>query len=103
MAQAAGGDGRRERISGASAALAEGLSCLIGAGRARQVAEYVEHGEFGLALELFTALAIEHGLDGRPFDAEVEALAAAMGMEDSDHLAAWRRHIGGACGGRLGR
>ena len=42
MAQAAGGDGRRERISEALAALAGELSSRIGADLARQVSRETE-------------------------------------------------------------
>ena len=67
-----------------------------GPGRSAQVREYIEHHEFGLALELIIALLIQHGLRGRAYQADIAALAAAMGMEDSPFLAEWRRHLGDA-------
>jgi hypothetical protein len=72
------------------------LADSIGPGRTGQVREYIEHHEFGLALELIIALLIRHGLRGRAYEADIAALAAAMGMEDSPYLAEWREHLGNA-------
>ena len=92
---------RNDWRAGLSDALAElngALSARIGADRTEQVAEYIEHHEFGLALELAVALVMEHGLDPRPFRAGVESLSRRMEMEAeaSGHLAAWRDYLGRA-------
>lgn len=86
-------DAWRASVSDQLTALTDALSFRIGAEATRQVSEYIEHHEFGLALELIIALFIAHGVDGRPFEAGVARLAAAMGMERSEHLAAWRAHL----------
>lgn len=86
----------RAGVAAALAALNGALSARIGAEGTEQVAEYIEHHEFGLALELIVALVMQHGLDGRAFDAEVERLSEAMGMGGSPLIAEWRRHLGPA-------
>ena len=86
----------REGASEALAALNDALAREIGPENTGQAAEYIEHHEFGLALELIVALVIRHGLDGRPYAAGVERLFKAMGMDDSEYAAEWREHLGEA-------
>lgn len=92
----AGEEARGASVADSLTALNGALSSRIGADRTEQVAEYIDHHEFGLALELIVALVMRHGLDGRAFDAEVGRLARAMEMGDSPRLAEWRRHLGTA-------
>ena len=89
-------DAFRISASEALARLNDALTREIGPEETRQVGEYIEHHEFGLALELIVSLAICHGLDGRPYAGEVEALFKAMGMDDSEYASVWRRHLGEA-------
>ena len=72
------------------------LTAEIGRDRTEQVCEYIDHHEFGLALELIIALVAHHGLQARPYEAGVERLAKAMEMDASPHLSEWRSYVGGA-------
>ena len=86
----------RASVSDALAGLNGALAREIGPGNTEQVSEYIEHHEFGLALELIVSLIIHHGLDGRAYGAGVEDLFRAMGMGDSEYAAEWRKHLGEA-------
>ena len=86
----------RTGISNALAELNGALAREIGPENTGQVAEYIEHHEFGLALELIAALVIRHGLDGRPYEAGVGELFRKMGMGDSEYASEWRKHLGEA-------
>jgi hypothetical protein len=87
-------DASRTGISDRLTRLNAALARSIGAGRTGQVREYIEHHEFGLALELIIALAIRHRLHGGAYEADIAALSVAMGMEDSPYVAQWRKHLG---------
>jgi hypothetical protein len=89
-------DASRAGLTDALTRLHAALADSIGPGQTAQVREYIEHHEFGLALELIIAFLIQHRLRGRPFEADIAFLAAAMGMEDSLHVAEWRKHLGEA-------
>ncbi len=86
----------RTSVSNALTRLNGALARQIGVERTEQVAEYIEHHEFGLALELIVSLFIHHGLDGRAYGAEVEELFRTMGMGDSEYASEWRKHLGEA-------
>jgi hypothetical protein len=85
-------DASREAIADALTRLNTALARSIGPERTAQVREYIEHHEFGLALELAISLAIRHGLDADPYRADIAALSRAMEMEDSPYLSEWRKH-----------
>jgi hypothetical protein len=86
----------RKNASEALTELHGALVREIGPEQTAQVAEYIEHHEFGLALELLVSLVIVHGLDGRAYEGGVEALFKAMGMDDSEYASRWRDHLGEA-------
>ncbi len=87
----------RTGASNALAALNGALAREIGPDKTEQVAEYIEHHEFGLALELIVSLLIRHNLDGRAYEANgVGELFRKMGMEDSEYASEWRKHLGEA-------
>ena len=86
-------DASRESASEALTRLNEALAREIGPEQTRQVREYIEHHEFGLALELIVSLAIRHGLDGRPYAGEVDALFKKMGMDNSEYASERRKHL----------
>ncbi len=86
----------RESASEALWALNDALAREIGPENTEQVAEYIGHHEFGLALELIVSLVIRHGLDGRPYAAGVEKLFKTMGMDASEYAGDWRKHLGEA-------
>jgi hypothetical protein len=85
-------DAFRADVSGALTQLNEILTSEIGPDETDQVGEYIEHHEFGLALELMMALIIKHGVDGRAFRAGVNSLSRRMGMQDSPEVAEWRKY-----------
>jgi hypothetical protein len=85
-------DAFRVDVSGALTELNEILTSEIGPDETDQVGEYIEHHEFGLALELMMALIIKHGVDGRAFRAGVNSLSRRMGMQDSPELAEWHKY-----------
>ena len=89
-------DAWRASVSNALTGLSGALAGEIGPGNTEQVDEYIEHHEFGLALELIVSLFIRHGLDGRAHGAGVEELFKRMGMADSEYAAEWRKHLGEA-------
>ena len=93
---AAGKEAWRRSASESLTGLHDALAREIGPDETRQVGEYIEHHEFGLALELIVSLAVRHGLDGRPYAGEVDALFKAMGMDASEYASEWRRHLGEA-------
>lgn len=86
----------RADILATLASLNGALASEIGRDRTEQVGEYIDHHEFGLALELIIALVVHHGLEARAYEAGVERLAKAMRMDDSPHLSEWRTYLGGA-------
>lgn len=86
----------RKSAAAALTALRDALAREIGPEETEQVGEYIEHHEFGLALELIVALVLRHRLDGRAYEAGVEELVRTMGMGDSEYAAAWRRRRGEA-------
>ncbi len=86
----------RTSVSNALTALNDALAREIGPERTEQVAEYIEHHEFGLALELIVSLLIHHGLDGRAYGAGIEELFRKMEMENSEYASEWRKHLGEA-------
>ena len=88
-----GEEAPRAAVAEALTGLKDALAREIGPEDTAQVAEYIEHHEFGLALELIVALVLRHGLDARPYRRDVEALFAAMGMADSEYAAEWREHL----------
>ena len=96
MGDDGGEEAFRAGLSDALAGLNEALAREIGPENTKQVAEYIEHHEFGLALELIVALFRRHGLDGRPYEGDVEALFRKMGMGDSEYASEWRKHLGEA-------
>jgi hypothetical protein len=57
-----------------------------------QVREYVEHHEFGLALELLVSILMREGAGPDGYRERIERAAARMDVSDSDHLRAWRRY-----------
>ena len=86
----------RTSVADALAGLNDALTREIGPENTEQVAEYIEHHEFGLALELIVSLVARHGLDGRPYAARVNELFELMGMAASEYASAWRKHLGEA-------
>jgi hypothetical protein len=86
----------RADILATLASLNGALASEIGRDRTEQVGEYMDHHEFGLALELIIALVLHHGLDARAYEAGVERLVKAMGMEDSHHVSEWWEYLGAA-------
>ena len=68
----------------------------IGPQETAQIAEYIEHHEFGLAVELLVSVIIDHGLDGRAYKGGVEALFKKMDMDASEYASKWRNHLGEA-------
>jgi hypothetical protein len=87
-------DASRAGLTDALTRLHAALAGSIGPRRCGQVREYIEHHEFGLALELIIALSIRHRLHGGAYEADIAALSVAMGMEDSPYVAQWRKHLG---------
>ncbi len=94
------GDGKEEAsrasLSDALTKLNGALAREIGPENTEQASEYIEHHEFGLALELIVSLMIHHGLDGRAYGAGVEELFRKMDMGDSEYASEWRKHLGEA-------
>ncbi len=90
------GEAFRTGVSHALTELNSALAREIGPKNTEQVAEFIEHHEFGLALELIVSLVIHHGLDGRAYEPGVKALFAKMGMGDSRYASEWNRHLGEA-------
>jgi hypothetical protein len=86
----------RNSASEALTRLNDALAREIGPEATAQVAEYIEHHEFGLALELVVSLVVGHGLDGRAYEGDVEALFRRMEMGDSEYASEWRKHLGEA-------
>ena len=82
----------RARLRGTLAALERRAAAALGEGATAQVREYVEHQEFGLALELLVAVVERAGLPAAGFRRGVAAAAARMGLADSESLAEWRRY-----------
>ncbi len=89
-------DAFRAGVSGALAKLSADLAGEIGPRNTEQVDEYIEHHEFGLALELIVSLILRHGLDRRPYRGAVDGLFEAMGMADSEYASEWRKRLGEA-------
>ena len=83
----------RKSASKALAELNDALAREIGPEATGQVSEYTQHHECGLALELIVSLATRHGLDGRPYAGEVDALFKKMGMDNSEYASEWRKHL----------
>lgn len=83
----------RRNVSATLTKLNDALACEIGPEETKQVSEYIEHHEFGLALELIVSLMIHHGLDGRAHEADVEGLFKKMEMDASEYAAEWRKHL----------
>ena len=89
-------DAFRTGVSRTLTKLNHALAAEVGPEDTDQVREYIEHHEFGLALDLIIASIIHQALDGRPFEADIDSLARAMRMQDSHHVLEWRKYLGGA-------
>ena len=95
MTGAGDGDGEdRAWLARALAEIERSVAAELGEGATEQVREYVEHHEFGLALELLVCVAMRAGLDPAGYGERVEEAARRMDLSDSEPLAEWRRHRG---------
>jgi hypothetical protein len=83
----------RRRLRAALARMERLLATAIGRDKTAQLREYIEHHEFGLALELLTALVRAEKVDPGPYAAGVAEAAERMGMSGSGDLSEWRRHL----------
>ena len=82
----------RAEMAGALTKLNEALASRVGFDKTEQVSEYIEHHEFGLALDLILFLIVKHGLDAQVFEADANGLAQRMGMQDSPDVIEWRKY-----------
>ena len=84
---------RREALARTLAELERALASEIGEEKTAQAREYIEHHEFGLALELLTALIAAEGVGPAPYGAGVAAAAGRMGMTGPGDLSEWRAYL----------
>lgn len=94
----AGGDaGLGEHWASMAALLGDlerSVAAAVGEGNTEGVREYLDHNEFGLALELLVCLVMRAGLPPAGYAERVDAAARRMGLDDSAPLAEWRRYTG---------
>lgn len=93
------GGGLGEHWASMAALLADlerSVAAAVGEGNTEGVREYLDHHEFGLALELLVCLVIRAGLPPAGYAERVEAAAGRMGLNDSEPLAEWRAYLGRA-------
>ena len=84
---------RRETLAAILAKLERALASEVGGEKTSQAKEYIEHHEFGLALELLTAFIAAEGVEPAPYEAGVAAAAGRMGMTGPEDLSEWRAYL----------
>lgn len=95
MTGAGDGEGEdRAWLARALAGVERSVAAELGEGATEQVREYVEHHEFGLALELLVCIVMRAGLAPTGYEERVAAAARRMDLPDSEPLAEWRRYRG---------
>lgn len=88
----------RKRLRATLARMERLLAASIGRDKTAQLREYIEHHEFGLALDLLTALIIAEKVEPGAYAAGVADAAERMGMSGPEDLSEWRNRL--EAGGR---
>lgn len=84
---------RRKALAKTLAKMEHALASELGEEKTSQVREYIEHHEFGLALDLLTALAVAARVRPDAYAARVAAAANRMGMTGPEDLSEWRAYL----------
>lgn len=84
---------RRKAVAETLARMERALASEVGEGETSQAKEYIEHQEFGLALELLTAVIVARRVEPDAYRAGVACAAERMGMAGPEDLSEWRGYL----------